>query len=577
MAEIDERPSDDNGHFPGPSIWPFGFALGVAVALVALILGTWIAAAIGVIVAVVFAALWIREATREMRGEPAPEPPEAAAAAEADAEAGRAPLHAQRLPRGRDAGHRRRDRRRRHAPGHRLRGHPGVRRAGSEDVNLGPLSRLPGGPVDGHEVQLRGRPAGGRRQPHRLHPQQRPDVGRPAERHDPLEPLRPPRVPRAADRAQRGAERGSRSRAARSSSATTEPSGFALPVPRRRVRPRGQPRRRPARARARPLLVLDRRRQPHARPALLRRRGRPAPGADAEMTVYKHQDPGTHVDGPGSTSTRYVPMMAKRRSKRQQRRPGRRGPDDPGRLARGALGSRRRTQVLPLPQGPGRDELVPHARLGDADRLHRPAHHGRDPRDVLQAGSGDRLPVDPAHHERPHARLARPRHAPLGRERLHHPALPPHGPRVPVRRVQVPARAELADRRQHPPARDARGLQRLPAPVGSDGVLGDGRRHQHQRDRADRRAVHLLSPPRRGRDRGRHASALLCDPHAAGSRRADRAHHAAPVPRHPPRDHAAAVDGRREPDRERQRRRARAAQGLVAPARAARSRTATSS
>ena len=30
--------------------------------------------------------------------------------------------------------------------------------------------------------------------------------------------------------------------------------------------------------------------------------------------------------------------------------------------------------------------------------------------------------VDQAHHERRHARLARPRHAPLGRERLHHPA-----------------------------------------------------------------------------------------------------------------------------------------------------------
>lgn len=81
MAEVDERPSNDNGHFPGPSIWPFGFALGVAVALVALILGSWITAAVGVIVAVVFAALWIREATREMRGEPAPEPPAAAAAA----------------------------------------------------------------------------------------------------------------------------------------------------------------------------------------------------------------------------------------------------------------------------------------------------------------------------------------------------------------------------------------------------------------------------------------------------------------------------------------------------------------
>ncbi len=83
MAEETDRPNgDDGGHFPGPSIWPFGFALGVAVALVAVILSSWVAAAIGVIAAVVFAALWIREATREMRAEPAPEPPAAAAKAE---------------------------------------------------------------------------------------------------------------------------------------------------------------------------------------------------------------------------------------------------------------------------------------------------------------------------------------------------------------------------------------------------------------------------------------------------------------------------------------------------------------
>ena len=139
--------------------------------------------------------------------------------------------------------------------------------------------------------------------------------------------------------------------------------------------------------------------------------------------------------------------------------------------------------------------------------------------------------VDPEHHERPDARLARPRHAPLGRERLHHPALPPHGPRVPVRRLQVPARAELADRRLHPAARHARGLHGLPAPVGPDGVLGDGRRDQHQRDRADRRAVHRLPLAQRRRDRNRHAIPLLHDAHAADPRRAHRAHHAAPVPR----------------------------------------------
>jgi hypothetical protein len=54
----------------------------------------------------------------------------------------------------------------------------------------------------------------------------------------------------------------------------------------------------------------------------------------------------------------------------------------------------------------------------------------RDPRDVLQAGPEQRLRVDPAHHERPDARLARTRDAPLGRERVHHPDVLPHGARA---------------------------------------------------------------------------------------------------------------------------------------------------
>ena len=115
----------------------------------------------------------------------------------------------------------------------------------------------------------------------------------------------------------------------------------------------------------------------------------------------------------------------------------------PARLARGALGARRRDPLLPLPERPARHQLVPDARLGDADRLHRPGDDRRDPRDVLPAGPDDRVPVDPAHHERPLGRLARPRHAPVGRVGVHHPDVPAHGARLPLRRLQVPARAEL--------------------------------------------------------------------------------------------------------------------------------------
>ena len=42
--------------------------------------------------------------------------------------------------------------------------------------------------------------------------------------------------------------------------------------------------------------------------------------------------------------------------------------------------------------------------------------------------------------------VARPRHAPLGRERLRDPPLPAHGPRLPLRRLQAPARADVDHR-----------------------------------------------------------------------------------------------------------------------------------
>jgi menaquinol-cytochrome c reductase iron-sulfur subunit len=85
-----ERPDETSGqhddgppHLPAPTIWPFAFAGGVALALVGLIIN-WFIVAIGAAIAIVFGFLWIREATREVRGEP---PPEAApSVAEAEAE-----------------------------------------------------------------------------------------------------------------------------------------------------------------------------------------------------------------------------------------------------------------------------------------------------------------------------------------------------------------------------------------------------------------------------------------------------------------------------------------------------------
>ena len=54
-------------HGPSPTIWPLGFAVGIAVALVGLIIDPTVIAPIGGAIAVVFGFLWARDATGEMR------------------------------------------------------------------------------------------------------------------------------------------------------------------------------------------------------------------------------------------------------------------------------------------------------------------------------------------------------------------------------------------------------------------------------------------------------------------------------------------------------------------------------
>jgi Rieske Fe-S protein len=96
VADDLERPgqerelNDAPAHLPSPSIWPFGFALGIALVLVGLIV-SWVVAAIGAVLAVVFGFLWIRAATREVRGIPEPEPEPAAVAVEEEEEVARYP------------------------------------------------------------------------------------------------------------------------------------------------------------------------------------------------------------------------------------------------------------------------------------------------------------------------------------------------------------------------------------------------------------------------------------------------------------------------------------------------------
>jgi Rieske Fe-S protein len=88
VADELERPGektpeheDAEAHLPSPTIWPFAFAGAVALILVGLIVSMW-ATVIGVVLAVVFGFLWIREVTREVRGEPEPAEPPAPATSE---------------------------------------------------------------------------------------------------------------------------------------------------------------------------------------------------------------------------------------------------------------------------------------------------------------------------------------------------------------------------------------------------------------------------------------------------------------------------------------------------------------
>lgn len=93
MADELERPEErpEHGepetHLPSPTIWPFAFAAAVALILLGLIVSLP-ATAVGVALAVVFGFLWIRQATREVRGEPEPvEAPPAPVVVEEEEEA----------------------------------------------------------------------------------------------------------------------------------------------------------------------------------------------------------------------------------------------------------------------------------------------------------------------------------------------------------------------------------------------------------------------------------------------------------------------------------------------------------
>jgi menaquinol-cytochrome c reductase iron-sulfur subunit len=83
---VEPHGPEERPHVPSPSLWPIGFAVGVACILAGLIVST-AAVAVGVAITLVFGFLWVRDVTRDYRGpvvEEAeePEPVEAAPTAE---------------------------------------------------------------------------------------------------------------------------------------------------------------------------------------------------------------------------------------------------------------------------------------------------------------------------------------------------------------------------------------------------------------------------------------------------------------------------------------------------------------
>jgi Rieske Fe-S protein len=69
-----EQPSPGNereeAHLPAPTVYPIGFAIGIVVILVGLVINPLLISSIGAAIAIVFAILWARDATAELRGEP---------------------------------------------------------------------------------------------------------------------------------------------------------------------------------------------------------------------------------------------------------------------------------------------------------------------------------------------------------------------------------------------------------------------------------------------------------------------------------------------------------------------------
>jgi menaquinol-cytochrome c reductase iron-sulfur subunit len=104
-VDPERDPLHDESHLPGPSLWPVGVAIGIVVALVGLIVDPTVISPVGAVIAIVFGALWARDATSGLRTHAAPVEPERRAAVDgappAEVVPAPTPILAERFPRSR--------------------------------------------------------------------------------------------------------------------------------------------------------------------------------------------------------------------------------------------------------------------------------------------------------------------------------------------------------------------------------------------------------------------------------------------------------------------------------------------
>jgi Rieske Fe-S protein len=73
---VDPHRGDESANHPAPTIWPVGFAVGIACIFVGLILGT-VVLVVGAVLTAIFGFLWVRDVTSGLRAVPTPAEPAA--------------------------------------------------------------------------------------------------------------------------------------------------------------------------------------------------------------------------------------------------------------------------------------------------------------------------------------------------------------------------------------------------------------------------------------------------------------------------------------------------------------------